>query len=87
MATFEKVGFVETHLELNLDTRKAPSLPWKSFLDTAIILPRRPYAKFWRRVLREPERSHFEAALRPTVETGRLVYRDTIAYLSTVKPG
>jgi arsenite methyltransferase len=83
---FEKAGFPEVHLELHIDVRKAANLPWDTYID---IAPR-PSAPTLREVmashLSESEQRQFEEGLRPLVESGRNTERDTIAYLTAVKP-
>jgi SAM-dependent methyltransferase len=83
---FEKAGFPEVHLELHIDVRKAAAVPWDTYID---IAPR-PGAPTLREAmtshLSEPEQRQFEEGLRPLVESGRNTERDTIAYLTAVKP-
>ena len=82
---FEAAGFVETHLELHIDTHKLPVMPWENFLDIA----HHPAAPTLREVLTTrfttSERDHFETGLRPSVEAGQIAHRDAIAYLTAVK--
>ncbi len=86
MTMFETAGFGEAHLELHIDARKAAAAPWDAFLDSA----HHPKAPTLREILAarftEAERRHFEAGLRPVVESGQVVHRDAIAYLTAVKP-
>jgi ubiquinone/menaquinone biosynthesis C-methylase UbiE len=83
---FEKAGFPEVHLELHIDVRKAAAMPWDTYID---IAPR-PGAPTLREVmasqLSESEQRRFEEGLSPLVESGRNMERDTIAYLTAVKP-
>lgn len=83
---FEDAGFVDTHLELHIDMRKAVAVPWDAFLDTA----HHPQVPTVREILAtrftEEERRHFADKLRPVVEAGQILNRDTIAYLTAVKP-
>ena len=82
----EKAGFADIHLEFHLDTRKGDPVPWDTFLDTA----HHPQAPTLREILAnhftEAERRHFESGLRPVVESGQMVYRDGIAFLTANKP-
>jgi len=84
---FEKAGFPEVHLELHIDVRKAAAVPWDTYID---IAPR-PGAPTLREAmasrLSESEQRQFEEGFRPLVESGQNTERDTIAYLTAVKPG
>ncbi len=83
---FERAGFPEVHLESHIDVRRAPAMAWDTHIDTAP----RPGAPTLREAMRshlsESERRLFEEALRPSVETGQNTERDTVAYLTAVKP-
>jgi arsenite methyltransferase len=86
LGLFQTSGFADLHLELHIDVRKAPPVSWETFLD---IAPR-PLAPTLREILsagfNEAERTQFEKGLRAMVESGRFMERDTIAYLTAVKP-
>jgi arsenite methyltransferase len=83
---FQKAGFSEIHLELHIDVRKGPAVPWDTFIDKAP----RPGAPSLREVfascLSETERNQLEQGLRPLVESGQHTERELIAYLTAVKP-
>jgi len=83
----QQAGFGEIHLELHVDVRKGAAASWEAFIDTAP----RPQAPTLREIFAaqfsEEEQRQFEAGLRPLVESGQVVERDTIAYLTAVKPG
>jgi len=87
ISIFEKAGFPEAHLELHIDIRKAAAVPWDTYIDTAP----RPGVPTLREImashLSASEQRQFEEDLRPLVESGRNMERDTIAYLTAVKPG
>jgi arsenite methyltransferase len=79
-------GFAEIHLQLHIDV--APSLitSWEIFLDSSP----HPWAPSLRSVLAQQfsaeERDFFEAMVRPTVESGKNLTTDRIAYLNARKP-
>jgi len=81
----QKAGFVEIHLELHIDIRQDAAMPWATFIDTAP----RPGALTLREIfashLSGPEQLLLEESLRPIVESGQHMTRDTIAYLSARK--
>lgn len=83
---FQKAGFTEIHLELHIDIRTGAAVPWDTFIDKAP----RPGAPTLREVfashLSEAEQRQLEEGLRPLVESGRHTERETIAYLTAVKP-
>jgi len=83
---FQRAGFPEVHLELHIDIRKSPAVPWDTFIDTAP----RPGAPTLREIFAaefsDAERRQFEEGLRPLVESGQHMERDAIAYLTAVKP-
>jgi ubiquinone/menaquinone biosynthesis C-methylase UbiE len=83
---FEKAGFPEVHLELHIDVRKAAAVSWDTYID---IAPR-PGAPTLREAMAsqfsDSEQRQFEEGLRPLVESGRNTERDTIAYLTAIKP-
>jgi arsenite methyltransferase len=85
ISIFQKAGFPEVHLELHVDVRKAPPVPWETFIDTAP----RPGAPTLREVmasqLNDSEKRQFEEGFRPLVETGGNSERDAVAYLTAVK--
>jgi len=84
---FKHAGFPEIHLEMHIDVRKAAAVSWDTYID---IAPR-PGAPTLREVmasrLSESEQRQFEDGLRSLVESGRNMERDTIVYLTAVKPG
>jgi arsenite methyltransferase len=84
---FQKVGFAEIHLQLHIDIGKTIALPWDTFIDTAP----RPGAPTLRELFSsnfsDTEQRQFEDGLRAQVESGQLMERNTIAYLTARKPG
>jgi len=80
-------GFTDTHLELHLDITESRITSWKTFLD---IAPH-PWAQPLRRLLADrftaKERTVFEQALRPLVETQRLPATSRMIYVTATKPG
>jgi arsenite methyltransferase len=79
-------GFADIHLQLHIDV--APSLitSWETFLDSSP----HPWAPSLRSVLADQftaaERQFFENVVRPTVESGKNLTTDRIAYMNAVKP-
>jgi ubiquinone/menaquinone biosynthesis C-methylase UbiE len=83
---FQEAGFSELHLELHIDVRKTPAMPWETFLSLAP----HPLAPTLREVLKSEfspeEAGRLEAVLRPSVESGREMERNAVAYLTAVRP-
>lgn len=79
-------GFAEIHLQLNIDVMPSLTSSWEVFLDTSP----HPWAPSLQRILAEQftadERSYFEKILRPTVESGKSITIDRVAYLQAAKP-
>jgi ubiquinone/menaquinone biosynthesis C-methylase UbiE len=79
-------GFGEIHLELHIDVRPKTALPWDAFLDCSP----HPLAPTLREVglaeFTDEERRQLETFLRPMIESGSGFDRDTIAYLTALKP-
>ena len=79
-------GFSDIHLQLHIDV--APSLitSWEIFLDSSP----HPWAPSLRSVLADKftaaEREFFENVVRPTVESGRNLATERIAYIHATKP-
>src|SRR5580692_8205771 len=79
-------GFADIHLQLHIDV--APSLitSWEIFLDSSP----HPWAPPLRSVLAQQfsaeERDFFEKMVRPTVESGKNLTTDRVAYLHAMKP-
>jgi arsenite methyltransferase len=79
-------GFAEIHVQLHIDV--APSLitSWEIFLDSSP----HPWAPSLRTVLAQQfsaaERDFFETMVRPTVESGKNLATDRIAYVNARKP-
>ena len=83
---FESAGFTDIHLELHIDVRRLGAESWDTILDASP----RPNTPTLREILATQftpeERAHFEARLRPLAESGTTLYRDTMAFLTAVKP-
>ena len=82
----QQAGFEGIHLELHIDVRKREPSSWDAFIDTA----QRPNVPTLREIFAgqfsEQETRMFETNLRPLVEAGGIVERDTMAYLVATKP-
>lgn len=78
-------GFVQIHLQLHIDVMPSLSSSWDVFLDTSP----HPLAPSLRRIMADqfsPEEcSVFEQAYRPTVESGKTISIDRVAYLQATK--
>jgi arsenite methyltransferase len=79
-------GFAEIHLELHIDV--APSLitSWEVFLNSSPHPWAPPLSVILADKFTPDERRFFEQIVRPTVEGGKNLSAERIAYLSAVKP-
>jgi ubiquinone/menaquinone biosynthesis C-methylase UbiE len=79
-------GFGEIHVELHIDVHRKTPVPWDAFLDCSP----HPLAPTLREVgqadFSDDERRQIETFLRPIIESGSGFDRDTIAYLTALKP-
>jgi arsenite methyltransferase len=79
-------GLADIHLELHIDVFPSLIKVWDVFLDNSP----HPWAPPLRRILAEQfdaeERQFFEQMVRPTVESGKNIATDRIAYLNAIKP-
>ena len=79
-------GFAEIHLRLHIDTMPSLITTWPVFLG---VSPH-PWAPSLAAILEErfspDERAFFEQMVRPTVESGKAVTTDRVAYLNARKP-
>ncbi len=79
-------GFTEIHLQLHIDEMPSLITSWKVFLGSSP----HPLAPTLERILAEQftaeERLFFEQVVRPTVEAGRSVTIERVAYLQAKKP-
>jgi len=83
---FRQVGFSEIHLELHIDERKTSIESWDTYLDIAPL----PNTPTLREILSSDfsleEQSLLEGKLRLLFESDLFLERDTVAYLTAVKP-
>jgi ubiquinone/menaquinone biosynthesis C-methylase UbiE len=79
-------GFAEVHLQLHIDEIPSLTASWEVFLDTSP----HPWAPSLRRILAEQftpeEYAYFEKILRPTVESGKTISTERVAYMQAAKP-
>jgi arsenite methyltransferase len=79
-------GFAEIHLQLHIDEMPSLITSWEVFLGTSP----HPWAPSLQRILAEQftadERRFFEQIVRPTVESGRSITIERVAYLQARKP-
>jgi arsenite methyltransferase len=81
----ERAGFDEVHLELTIDVRPAPPLPWTAIANIAAN-PRVPTLdEAMRQVLTTEEADRFSAHLQPLVEQGHGTRRLAVSYLSATR--
>jgi len=85
LAIAEQAGFEEVQLQLTIDVRQAPPLPWTTILNIAAN-PRLPtLAEAMSEALTPDEVESLRAHLQPLVEQGRGKKRVAVCYLSAVK--
>jgi arsenite methyltransferase len=81
----EQAGFGEVHLELRVDVRPSPPIPWKAIANIASD-PRVPtLAEAMRQVLTAEEADRMTAHLQPLVEQGHGTRRHAVCYLSSTR--
>jgi len=84
---FRLAGFTEVHLELHIDERKSSIASWETYMNIAPL----PNTRTMREILvsdfSPEEQSLLEGKLRPLFESNLFSERDTIAYLTAIKPG
>jgi arsenite methyltransferase len=82
----ERAGFDEIHLELTIDVRPSPPLPWTAMLNIAGN-PRLPtLAEAMSQALTADEVECLSAYLQPLVEQGHGKRRVAVCYLSALRP-
>ena len=83
---FRDAGFVNIHMELHMDVKPSPAIPWSTFIE---IAPR-PGTPCLREIFEQhftaAEVALFERGMRPDVESGKLIGQNTNAYLTAEKP-
>jgi arsenite methyltransferase len=82
----ETAGFEDIHLDLSLDVRRAPPLPWQALLNIATnpLLP--TLGEAMHQALTTDETERLTAQLKPQVEQGGGIRRRATAYLSAHRP-
>lgn len=84
--TVRNCGFAELHLELHIDTLPSTVKSWELF----VSLSPHPWAPSLKTILAneftEAERSLFEDAMRPVIESPSAVMTTRVLYLSACKP-
>jgi len=81
----ERAGFDEVHLQLTIDVRPSPPLPWTAILNIAAN-PRVPtLTEAMRQALTPYEADRLSAHLQPLVEQGHGKQRIAISYLSALR--
>jgi arsenite methyltransferase len=83
----QKAGFAEIHLELHIDIVKAIPVPWETFIDIAPLPGTPTLRELFSSHFSDIEQRQFEEGLRKQVESGQIMERSTIAYLTARKPG
>jgi ubiquinone/menaquinone biosynthesis C-methylase UbiE len=78
-------GFIDLHMELHMDLRPSPAIPW----DVFVQLAPHPLAPTLAEILNDKfsceERTKLEAHLRPALESGNALTTTHIAYLTAGK--
>jgi arsenite methyltransferase len=86
VAFAETAGFEDIHLDLSVDVRRTPPLPWQTLLNIATnpLLP--TLGEAMHQALTTDETERLTAHLRPQVEQGGGIRRLATAYLSAHRP-
>ena len=79
-------GFVESHLELHIDDRPSLISSWEIFLGVSPHPLAPPLKVILAEQFTAEERQLFERLVRPTVESGKNITTERIAYLTAAKP-
>lgn len=80
-----QAGFTEIHLEFHIDIVKAVPMPWDTFIDIAPRPDTPTLRELFSSHFSDIEQGQFEEGLRRQVESGQLVERSAVAYLTARK--
>ena len=83
---FQASGFVDTHLELHLDARRAEARSWESFLQASPHPWAPPHGTLLRERFSEAEQQLIEGMIRPGVEAGGEGAVERVVFVSATKP-
>lgn len=79
-------GFTEVHLQLHIDVMPSPVTSWEVFLHSSPHPWAPPLSVILAERFTAHERQYFETIVRPTVESGKNISTDRVAYLNAIKP-
>jgi arsenite methyltransferase len=82
----QESGFAAIHLELHIDVMPSIITSWEVFLGSSPHPLAPPLKDILAEQFSAAERQLFEQILRPTIEAGKYVTTDRIAYLNAIKP-
>ncbi len=85
-AFFQASGFVNTHLELHLDARRAEARTWETFLQASPHPWAPPQGTLLRERFSEAEQQLIEGLIRPGVEAGGEGAVERIIFVNATKP-
>jgi arsenite methyltransferase len=81
----QEAVFTQIHLELHIDIVKAIPVPWDTFIDIAPLPGAPTLRELFLSQFSDIEQGQIEEGLRGQVESGQLMERSTIAYLTARK--
>jgi arsenite methyltransferase len=79
-------GFTEIHLQLHIDVTPSPVTSWEVFLHSSPHPWAPPLSVILAERFTAHERQYFETIVRPTIESGKNISTDRVAYLNAIKP-
>lgn len=79
-------GFVEVQLRLHIDVQPGLIRSWQVFLNTSPHPWAPRSSEVLARAFNDEERRQFEELMRPSIEAGHGVTKDSFAYLTAMKP-
>jgi ubiquinone/menaquinone biosynthesis C-methylase UbiE len=83
---FRTAGFVNIHMELHMDIKAGPAMPWSTFLKIAPRPGAPSLLDICEQHLSAPEIALLERGMKTDVENGTLVGQSATAYLTAEKP-
>jgi len=79
-------GFNEIHLELHIDERKSSIGSWETYMNVAPLPNTRTFREILSADFTPKEQRLLEGKIRPLFESNMFLERDTVAYLTAIKP-
>lgn len=80
-------GFIDVHLQLFIDVAPSWITSWSVYLQTSPHPLAPTPGEILRTLFSDKERRIFEDIMRPAIESGHSIAKDTFAYLTAEKPG